>query len=63
MRQMRLLTYPDLREQFGLPYTREHVRRLVKQGSFPKPRIRLSSRFHAWDEADVQSWINSKRAA
>lgn len=38
---MRLITYKDLRPLKGIPFSREHLRRLEADGKFPK-RVRLA---------------------
>lgn len=52
----KLICYHDLRPKKGIPYSRDHLRRLVKAGLFPKP-VSLSSARIAWREQDVQDWI------
>lgn len=51
---MRLLTFDELRERKGHPYCRDHTRRLVKDGKFPKP-ITIGTRRIAWVEEEVNS--------
>lgn len=60
MSQLRLVTFSELQPQFGVPYTRDHIRRLVRSGDFPAPCLKLSSRLNAWKEADVAAWVASK---
>ena len=52
---MRLLSYPQLRDR-GVPYTREHLRRLIAEQKFPAP-IALSNKRIAWVEDEVSDWI------
>ncbi len=52
---MRLLSYPQLRER-GVPYTREHLRRLIADNRFPAP-VALSNKRIAWVEDEVSDWI------
>jgi prophage regulatory protein len=51
----RLLSFPELRPR-GVPYSREHLRRLVKEEKFPAP-VSLSPKRMAWHEADIEEWI------
>jgi predicted DNA-binding transcriptional regulator AlpA len=32
-----LLTFGELKDRKGWPYSRHHTRRLIKEGKFPKP--------------------------
>ena len=57
-----LVTFPDLHPRFGLSYSRDHIRRLVKRGAFPAPKVKLSSRLNAWSARDIRAWIASKAA-
>jgi prophage regulatory protein len=52
---MRLLSYDRLRDK-GVPYTREHLARLVKSGKFPPP-VSLSNKRIAWVESEVDDWL------
>lgn len=49
---MRLLTFEELRQKKGHPYCRDHTRRLVKAGLFPKP-IDVGPGRIAWSESEV----------
>lgn len=55
----RLICFADLKPVTGIGYSRDHLRRLVKAGAFPKP-VNLSSARIAWREADVQEWISAR---
>src|SRR6266404_3276986 len=63
-RTMRVLSLEDLRE-LGIPYHREHLRRLIEAGLFPPP-MKLGegprSR-NAWIESEVAAWIEARAAA
>jgi len=52
---MRLLTFNDLKQQKGIPYCRDHLRRKVKAGEFPKPIPVGGSRRVAWIEEEVDA--------
>jgi prophage regulatory protein len=53
---VRVLDFDQLRPRKGISYSRDHLRRKVKDGSFPPP-IRLSDRRIAWREDDVDAWL------
>ena len=59
---MKILTYGQLRELKGVPYTRRHLRDLIAAGKFPK-EIKLAPGGRiAWDEAEVDQWLADKAA-
>jgi hypothetical protein len=51
----RLFAYETLNLK-GIPYTPEHVRRRVAEGTFPRP-IYLGPRTPRWRESDIDQWI------
>lgn len=59
---MRLLVFEQLRPQKGIPYHRDHLRRLCKAGKFSAP-VNLSDQRIAWVEAEVDDWIAQKARA
>lgn len=59
---LRLLSFHELALQKGINYSRDHLRRLVKDGKFPCP-IQLSSARIAWNEAEVDAWVEVRAAA
>jgi prophage regulatory protein len=60
-----LVDFRELRA-LGIPYTREHVGRLCRQGRFPRP-IRLGGDDQSckalWRYADIVSWIDARAEA
>jgi len=62
MQTNRLLTLKQLKENKGVPYSREHLYRLEKSGKFPK-RIRVGPNRIAWDESEVDAWLEERRQA
>lgn len=58
MSQSRLLAYKDLKD-FGLRYSRSHVYRLMRAGTFPKP-IHLSEGAIAWLKEEIEAWIQER---
>ena len=51
----RLVTYPELKSLFGIPYTPQHILRLQKAGRFP-PRRKLGN-FNFWLWEDIDRWL------
>jgi prophage regulatory protein len=60
-RYPRLLTWKHLKNDVGIPFSREHVRRLEAKGEFPQ-RIRLSRQKIAWLEDEVLAWVAARIA-
>jgi prophage regulatory protein len=59
---LRVLVYPQLKSEKGVPYTRRHLRDLIAAGKFPRP-VPLSSARIAWIEDEVDQWLAEKAAA
>jgi prophage regulatory protein len=51
----RILIYPDLKPK-GIPYSREHIRRRERDGTFPM-HIDLGEGRIAWLEQEIDDWI------
>jgi prophage regulatory protein len=51
----RILIYPDLKPK-GIPYSREHIRRRERDGTFPM-HIDLGEGRIAWLEEEIDLWI------
>ena len=58
---MRVLSYVQLLPLKGIGYSRDHVRRMAKAGQFPTP-ISLSTSRIAWDEAEIDAWLEQRAA-
>jgi prophage regulatory protein len=58
----RLVTYPELKEIFGIPYSKMHLWRLEREGKFPK-RIPLSCNRVVWEAKSVADCIGGWIAA
>jgi prophage regulatory protein len=58
----KLIPFERLKPDKGVPYTRDHTRRLVKDGLFPKP-VQLGPGRIAWLEDEVDAWIAARAAA
>src|SRR6516162_8251327 len=63
-RKLRLLTFDELKAQKGIPYCRDHTRRLGDLGKFPKA-IKLGDGERAkiaFVEEEIDAWL-AERAA
>jgi predicted DNA-binding transcriptional regulator AlpA len=56
---MKLISFGRLKPEKGIDYCRDHLRRKVKAGEFPKP-VALSDRRIAWREEEVDEWLASR---
>jgi predicted DNA-binding transcriptional regulator AlpA len=54
----RLVTWAQLREQYGVPLSLDSARRLWRAGNFPEPR-RIGGHRLVWNLADVEHFIRS----
>ena len=53
--QLKLCTWKELKEVYGIPYCRMHIRRLELKGRFPQ-RIPLGECRVAWLAHEVEQW-------
>ena len=58
---MRVISTDQLKPLKGIPYTDDHLRRLVKQGRFPAP-IKLGPGKNAWLETEIDDWLKARAA-
>ncbi len=62
---MRVLRYPDLKAEKGVPFCKVHLARLEAAGQFPR-RVRLGSGTGgtvAWIESEIDGWLEERAAA
>ena len=59
---MRFLSFPQLKSEKGLVYSRRHLRRLEIAGRFPRS-VAISEGRIAWVESEVDQWLADKVAA
>ena len=52
---MQLLDRNGLREK-GIPFTKQHIDRLIRKGEFPRP-IKIGSNTNAWIEDEVDQYV------
>ena len=57
----RVLVFTDLADR-GIRYSRKHLRRKVRDGSFPPP-IQLGERRIAWHEHVIDGWLADRPIA
>ena len=61
---MRIITFKDLQAQKGIPFSREHLRRLEAGGRFPK-RVRLTEGgdYYGYIEKEIDEYLAARAAA
>ena len=57
----KMLSRKDLREKKGIPWSRQHLARLVKQRKFPSP-VKLGANTNSWDEIEIDDYIEARIA-
>jgi prophage regulatory protein len=57
---MKLLSYDDLATK-GICFSRSHIWRLIKAGTFPK-QVKIGSHTNAWVEAEIDAYIEKRVA-
>jgi prophage regulatory protein len=55
---MKVLAFKDLREK-GIPFCRQYIHKLVRQGDFPQP-IKLGSKTNGWVETEINQYIEER---
>jgi prophage regulatory protein len=55
----KLLSFPELKSEKGIPFSRQHVHRLVSAGEFPPP-IKLGAATNAWLENEIDAWLKAR---
>jgi prophage regulatory protein len=58
----RLIAQTELKQRFGIPYTRSNLWRLEREGRFPR-RVSLTKRRIAYVESEIVAYIAQLKAA
>jgi prophage regulatory protein len=58
---MRLVTFKQMRDELGIPWSRAHLQRLEDKGEFPK-RIPLGDCRVVWDVHEIEEYIEQRIA-
>jgi prophage regulatory protein len=56
--QRNLLRFEGLASK-GIDYSRQHVDRLIKAGTFPRP-IKLGKNRNAWIEEEIDAYVEAR---
>jgi prophage regulatory protein len=57
-----MLSRSELRTEKGIPFSRQHLHRLIAAGRFPRP-IKIGENTNAWLEAEVDEYLSGCIAA
>ena len=58
---MKFIRYPQLRDEYGIDWTRVHLNRLIKAGKFPAP-VQLGGNSIAWVKTEIDEWTEQRAA-
>jgi prophage regulatory protein len=58
---MRVISFPRLKTDKGIPYSPVWIRELVARGQFPKP-IKIGANRVGFIEAEVDDWLRARAA-
>jgi hypothetical protein len=63
MRTLRMLIRRDLKARKGIPYSRQHIDRLIKEGKFPPPDGKTADSPNApnwWWEKTIDAYLREQ---
>jgi prophage regulatory protein len=55
---MRILSFPDLRNKHGIPYTRQHLQRLERAGKWPR-KVKIGAARIGWIEDEIVAHLRA----
>ena len=58
---MKILGFDDLRGK-GIPYTRQHIHRLIRKRKFPRPFKLVEGGNNSWTEAEIDQYLENRIA-
>jgi prophage regulatory protein len=59
---MKLLSFPELKSEKGIRYSKAWIYKLIKEGKFPAP-IRIGENYVAWSEEVIDEHLTKLAAA
>jgi len=60
---VRLNSQRDLKPNWGIPYTRQHIDRLVAEGKFPRPFKLTPNGKNFWTDEQLEQLVRSRQSA
>lgn len=58
---MRLISFEELGPRKGVTYSRPHIWRREREGTFPR-RVKLGGNRVAWIEDEIDAWVEARIA-
>ena len=55
---MIVIRLPEVKKRTGL--SKASIYRKAKEGTFPRPRIRLGVKARGWAESEIDSWLRAR---
>jgi prophage regulatory protein len=56
---MKVLSFPELKTQKGIRFSRQWIARLVKAGQFPAP-VKIGVAWNGFVESEIDAWITDR---
>jgi prophage regulatory protein len=56
---MKVLSYPELKTEKGIRFSRQWIRKLILAGQFPAP-IKVGLASNGFVEAEIDAWIEAR---
>lgn len=57
---MKVLGLDDLKGR-GIPFSRQHIHRLIRQGKFPRP-FKIGDRTNGWTDEEIDQYLKTRIA-
>jgi prophage regulatory protein len=58
---MKILSYPELRTEKGIRFSRQWLAKLVADGKFPAP-VKLGAATCGYVESEIDAWLKARAA-
>jgi predicted DNA-binding transcriptional regulator AlpA len=59
---MRLISYPQLKPEKGIPFSKQYIGQLEREGRFPRRINPAGGVFVTWLESEIDDWIRQQAA-
>jgi prophage regulatory protein len=58
----RLVSFSELKERFGIPFTRRHLHNLEQAKKFPA-RVPIGENRVGWVQSEIEKWVEDRMQA
>lgn len=58
---MKVLSYPELKSEKGIRFSRQWIAELVAKGKFPPP-VKLGAATNGFFESEIDAWLAARAA-